>query len=126
MNDHPHQAAFYRGDKTFAVEPTTPATPAPGEVAIRVAYCGICGTDMHVFHGNMDARVGLNRVIGHEMSGVVEAVGEGVDTVEPSFQMIKSVNGNFGPDIGACPWIGRHVGNAVIAGQVLVVVQVAV
>lgn len=62
-------AAFYRGNKTFVVETTPAAAPGPGQVAIRTAYCGICGTDMHVYHGNMDARVGLNRIIGHEMSG---------------------------------------------------------
>lgn len=72
-------AAFYRGNRTFAVEQTEAQPPAAGEVAIRVAYCGICGTDMHVFHGNMDARVGHNRIIGHEMSGVVETLGAGVD-----------------------------------------------
>ena len=52
--------------------------PGKGEVAIRIAYCGVCGTDMHVYHGNMDARVGHNRILGHEMSGVVESCGEGV------------------------------------------------
>ena len=72
------QAAFYRGNKTFAVEATTSTPPAAGEVAVRIAYCGICGTDMHVFHGNMDARVGHNRVIGHEMSGWVDALGDSV------------------------------------------------
>ncbi len=74
-------AAFYRGDRTFAVEQTTAQAPGQGEVAVRVAYCGICGTDMHVYHGNMDARVGLNRTVGHEMSGTVAEVGAGVDTV---------------------------------------------
>ncbi len=71
-------AAFYRGRRSFAVGTRHARAPASGEVAVRVAYCGICGTDMHVFHGNMDARVGLDRVIGHEMSGTVAAVGEGV------------------------------------------------
>lgn len=71
-------AAFYRGGRQFAVEPVPPRAPGPGEVAVDVAYVGICGTDMHVFHGNMDARVGLNRIIGHEMSGRVSAVGRGV------------------------------------------------
>ena len=74
-------AAFYRGNKHFAVETVAAATPGPGEVAIRIAYCGICGTDMHVYHGNMDARVGLNRIVGHEMSGTVAAVGADVDGV---------------------------------------------
>ena len=72
------QAAFYRGDKTFVVEPTKVVPPSAGEVSVRIAYCGICGTDMHVFHGNMDARVGHNRIVGHEMSGWVEALGDGV------------------------------------------------
>ena len=75
-------AAFYRGDKQFAVEATEITAPRAGEVSVRIAYCGICGTDMHVYHGNMDARVGLNRVVGHEMSGTVEAVGEGVTAVK--------------------------------------------
>jgi len=48
---------------------------------VDVAFVGICGTDMHVFHGNMDARVGQNRIIGHEMSGRVSALGDGVTGV---------------------------------------------
>lgn len=74
-------AAFYRGNRSFVVETRRASDPGSGEVAVRIAYCGICGTDMHVFHGNMDARVGQNRVIGHEMSGTVAAVGEGVSGV---------------------------------------------
>lgn len=82
------QAAFYRGDKTFAVEEATVTAPSAGEVAVRIAFCGICGTDMHVYHGNMDARVGLNRVVGHEMSGVVEAVGDGVTGLNPGQKVV--------------------------------------
>lgn len=76
-------AAFYRGGRQFAVEPVTPRQPGPREVAVDVAFVGICGTDMHVFHGNMDARVGQNRIIGHEMSGRVAALGEGVTGLVP-------------------------------------------
>ncbi|WGW03657.1 zinc-dependent alcohol dehydrogenase [Tropicibacter oceani] len=71
-------AAYYRGNKTFAVEEANAPPPAAGQVQLRIAYCGICGTDMHVYHGNMDARVGLNRIVGHELSAVVEDLGEGV------------------------------------------------
>lgn len=78
MTDHPIKAAFYKGDKTFSVQGVPAKAPEAGQVSVRVAYCGICGTDMHVFHGNMDARVGHNRIIGHEMSGTVAAVGAGV------------------------------------------------
>ena len=75
-------AAFYRGDKQFSVEQKPWAAPAAGEVAVEIAYVGICGTDMHVYAGHMDGRVGFERVIGHEMSGVVKAVGEGVSSVQ--------------------------------------------
>ena len=43
--------------------------PVPGQVQIRVAYCGICGTDLHLFHGAMAHRLTLPQVMGHEMSG---------------------------------------------------------
>ncbi len=69
------KAAYYTGNKTFSLETTQPIPPADGEVQVEVAFCGICGTDMHVYHGAMDARIGNHRVIGHEMSGTVSAVG---------------------------------------------------
>ena len=54
--------------------------PAAGEVTIRVAFNGICGTDLHIVQGHMDARVAMPAVIGHEMSGVISAVGTDVDS----------------------------------------------
>lgn len=79
MTDTQIHAAFYRGDRRFDVAQKPAPAPGPGQVALRIAFCGICGTDMHVFHGNMDARVGFERIIGHEMSGTVEALGAGVE-----------------------------------------------
>ncbi len=73
------KAAVYRGDKTFSVETKDVPAPGSGEVQIDVAYCGICGTDLHIYLGHMDQRVGFERTIGHEMSGVISAIGEGVD-----------------------------------------------
>ena len=72
------QAAVYRGDKTFTLEEKEVTAPGPGEVQIKVAFCGICGTDLHIFLGHMDQRVGFERTIGHEMSGTVSVLGEGV------------------------------------------------
>lgn len=102
------QAAFYRGDRSFVVETTSPSTPGPGEVSIRTAYCGICGTDMHVFHGNMDARVGFNRIVGHEMSGVVEAVGDGVDTIKVGQKAVVRPLDHCG-DCPACDAGHQHI-----------------
>lgn len=74
-------AAYYRGGRRFEIEQVEARAPRAGEVQIDVAYCGICGTDLHAFHGQMDARVGDHRVIGHEMSGTVAAIGEGVTDI---------------------------------------------
>lgn len=81
-------AAYYTGQKSFAVEETVPRPPAAGEVQLDVAYCGICGTDLHVYLGHMDPRVGNHRVIGHEMSGTVTAVGEGVSAFSPGDRVV--------------------------------------
>ena len=53
-------------------------TPAPGagEVLIRVAACGICGSDVHGYDGTSGRRI-PPIVMGHEAAGVVAAVGEG-------------------------------------------------
>ncbi|GGE05800.1 dehydrogenase [Aureimonas endophytica] len=54
-----------------------PAAPGPGEVAIRVRRAGICGSDLHILHGSNPFAV-YPRVIGHEFSGTVAALGSGV------------------------------------------------
>jgi (R,R)-butanediol dehydrogenase/meso-butanediol dehydrogenase/diacetyl reductase len=53
--------------------------PGAGEVRLNVAYCGMCGTDLHIAHGAMDHRVRVPQVIGHEMSGTVAEIGSGVE-----------------------------------------------
>ena len=73
------RAAFYEGQEKIRIGDCAPVAPGKGQVQIRVSHCGICGTDLHVFHGKMDHRVTFPQVIGHEMSGTITAVGEGVD-----------------------------------------------
>lgn len=52
--------------------------PGTGEVRVKVVAAGICGSDVHIFHGN-NPFARYPRVIGHEFSGIIDAVGEGVD-----------------------------------------------
>lgn len=82
------KAAYYSGDKSFTIKNDQPKEPGPGDARIKIAFCGICGTDLHVFHGAMDARVTTNRVIGHECSAVVDAVGSGVEGLEVGDQVV--------------------------------------
>lgn len=74
------KAVEYAGSRTFQVTERTPRPPAAGEVQVKVAFVGLCGTDLHVYLGDMD-RVPVGSVIGHEMSGTVAALGEGVSGV---------------------------------------------
>lgn len=73
------KSTLYEGNKTFSVIEKEKEAPAAGEVTIKVAFCGVCGTDVHIYHGMMDKRVAIPSTIGHEMSGTIEAVGSGVE-----------------------------------------------
>jgi 2-desacetyl-2-hydroxyethyl bacteriochlorophyllide A dehydrogenase len=56
----------------------------PGEVVIRPALCGLCGTDVELRDGAVDpAFVRYPLTLGHEWSGVVEAVGTGISGIAP-------------------------------------------
>jgi 2-desacetyl-2-hydroxyethyl bacteriochlorophyllide A dehydrogenase len=73
------KAVYYEGKGGFALRDAEPLVPAAGEVRLDVAYCGICGTDLHIAHGAMDHRVRTPQVIGHEMSGTVAEIGAEVE-----------------------------------------------
>ncbi|MFW6456659.1 MAG: zinc-dependent alcohol dehydrogenase [Planctomycetota bacterium] len=71
--------ALYAGNERIDIKTGDPLPPREDEVRVKVSHCGICGTDMHIFHGDMDQRVDIPQPIGHEMSGTVDAVGEDGD-----------------------------------------------
>ncbi|MEW1837289.1 alcohol dehydrogenase catalytic domain-containing protein [Nonomuraea angiospora] len=76
-------AVRYTAARTLDTAPVEPTSPGPGEVELAPAYVGICGTDLHIFHGDMDARVSTPAVLGHEMSGRVLRVGPDVEGWRP-------------------------------------------
>ncbi|WP_110667042.1 Zn-dependent oxidoreductase [Salinicola halophilus] len=72
------QAFQVSAPHAFAVEDRPAPSAAPGEVVVDVAFAGICGSDMHIIHGD-NAFVQFPRITGHEFAGVISAVGAGVD-----------------------------------------------
>ena len=99
------KAAVWHGRRDVRVENVNePPPPPPGQVQVKVAWCGICGTDLHEYEGGPlyiplerpHALTGVQApvIIGHEMSGEVTAIGEGVEDFAP------------GDRIAACPIIG--------------------
>jgi 2-desacetyl-2-hydroxyethyl bacteriochlorophyllide A dehydrogenase len=71
-------SAVYVEKGRFEIGDGDRVEPAADEVLLRVGFVGLCGTDLHVYHGNMDHRVCPPGIIGHEMSGTVEAAGSDV------------------------------------------------
>ena len=79
------KAVIIHGAHDLRVESMTPAAqPGPGEVQVQVANGGICGSDLHYYlHGGFGAiRVREPMALGHEVSGVIAALGEGVAGLE--------------------------------------------
>jgi alcohol dehydrogenase, propanol-preferring len=70
--------------------------PARGEIRIRVEACGVCRTDLHIVDGELPG-ICLPVVPGHEIVGVVEALGEGVASLQ------------IGQRVGV-PWLGHTCG----------------
>jgi L-gulonate 5-dehydrogenase len=64
------------------VEEPKPVIKEAKDVLVKVKYGGICGSDVHIYHGTNPVAT-YPRVIGHEFVGIVEAVGEEVTNVKP-------------------------------------------
>lgn len=68
------RAQFYQGARQFTAGTAPVPSAAAGEALLRVRRVGICGTDLHIYEGHLDSRVGKGRIIGHEtFAEVVEA-----------------------------------------------------
>src|SRR5688572_21134613 len=70
--------------------------PRAGEVLVRMAAVGVCGTDLHSYKGEWGRPTPI--VLGHEGVGVVEAVGDGVDDVGVGERVVLS----WAPACGEC------------------------
>jgi S-(hydroxymethyl)glutathione dehydrogenase / alcohol dehydrogenase len=75
--------------------------PRTGEVRIKVGASGVCHSDLSVRNGTV--MIGLPCVLGHEGAGVVEEVGEGVDTLAPGDHVVIS----WIPQCGGCHYCDR-------------------
>ncbi|CAN7628224.1 L-idonate 5-dehydrogenase [Rhizobium sp. LjRoot258] len=79
------KAIIVHGAKDLRIEERPVDAPGPGEVRLRLAAGGICGSDLHYYnHGGFGAiRLREPMILGHEVSAYVEALGPGVDGLKP-------------------------------------------
>ncbi len=89
-------AVFFGAGKPFEVREIDLEGPGPGEVVVRMAAVGICGTDLHSVKGEWERPTPM--VLGHEGAGVVEEVGEGVEALAPGDAVVLS----WAPSCGEC------------------------
>jgi S-(hydroxymethyl)glutathione dehydrogenase/alcohol dehydrogenase len=89
-------AVVHEYGKPIEIEELELDGPGEGEVLIRYTYAGLCHSDVHVAHGDLEGR--LPMVLGHEGAGIIEDVGPGVTRVKPGDHVVCS----FIPSCGTC------------------------
>ncbi len=75
---------------SFELREVDSPSPASGEVLIEVAACGICGTDLHILDGTYHADYPI--IPGHELTGTVTALGDGVSHLEVGTRVAVNPN----------------------------------
>ena len=102
------KAGFYLGNHTYEVKEIKDRKPVDHEVKIEVAWCGLCGTDIHKFEGKNGASVVVPPIIlGHECSGIVTEVGENCENFKPGDRV--ACDPSWG--CGRCEWCKKGYQN---------------
>lgn len=86
----------YAQSKPLKIETVDLAAPGPGEVLVRIVAAGLCHSDLSCING--DRPRPLPTALGHEASGIVDALGDGVNDLEPGDHVVMS----FLPTCGHC------------------------
>ncbi|KTR87082.1 zinc-dependent alcohol dehydrogenase [Leucobacter chromiiresistens] len=97
------RAMTYRGPYQVRVEnKAEPRIEHPNDAIVRVTRAAICGSDLHLYHGLIpDTRIG--HTFGHEIVGVVEAVGPSVESLSPGDRVMVP----FNISCGSCYFCAR-------------------
>ena len=120
------RAAIYKGlGQPMEVKEYPMPEPEPGAILIKVSMASICGSDLHQWRGDIDlAALGapLPTILGHEMTGTVAKLGEGVLTdsagqplttgdrvVYPYFYSCGRCPACLKGNHATCPWNGLYV-----------------
>ncbi|KAK7286907.1 hypothetical protein RJT34_22255 [Clitoria ternatea] len=94
-------AVAYGPGKPLVVEHVLVDPPQKMEVRIKILYTSICHTDLSAWQGKNEAQHAYPRILGHEASGIVESVGEGVCDMKEGDFVVPIFNGECG-DCGYC------------------------
>jgi len=85
------KSAIFHGVGDVRVEHVENRSPGPGEVQVKIKYCGICGSDVHEYiHGRFPISA-----FGHEAAGEIVATGEGIDSVAAGDRVLTLGGGAY-------------------------------
>jgi glutathione-independent formaldehyde dehydrogenase len=85
------KAVTYEGERKMSVtERPNPKLKSPTDALLRVTTSGICGSDLHMYDGRTPLKEGT--VVGHEIMGVIEKVGEGVQSIKVGDRVVLPFN----------------------------------
>ncbi|MDD2534663.1 MAG: zinc-dependent alcohol dehydrogenase family protein [Eubacteriales bacterium] len=75
--------AVFLGKQILKLQEVTVREPDPEEITIKVAACGVCGTDLHIYSGDQGAAdCPPGTILGHEFAGIVVKIGSAVKNVQ--------------------------------------------
>ncbi|KAG9146981.1 hypothetical protein Leryth_005236 [Lithospermum erythrorhizon] len=89
-------AVAYNPGQPLVIEEIQVHPPQKMEVRIKILFTSICHTDLSAWKGESEAQRVFPRVLGHEASGVVESVGEGLTDMKPGDHVVPIFNGECG------------------------------
>ena len=82
------KAAVLTAKDTIEIRDVPKPSLREGQVLVKIAYAGVCGSDIHAYHGEFGTRVKFPRILGHEFSGVIEEVGGEVGQVSAGQRVV--------------------------------------
>lgn len=92
------QGVVIHSSKDLHIETVPVAELGPRDVRVRIEYGGICGSDLHYYNNGGVGTIRLKEpmVLGHETAGVIDAVGDAVDTLTPGMRVALNPSGPCG------------------------------
>lgn len=84
------KAIRYKGGKVVLDDIDKPTIQAPTDAIVKVTSAAICGSDLHMYEGRAPMEEG--KVLGHEILGVIEEIGSGVEQLQPGDRVVLPFN----------------------------------